>query len=339
MSSLDRTINIYQGYSLAKICALNKKSLEIQYAQCEQIGILEKKLSRELQTVNRLNKKIIENQLRTLKQQESIHFYRKLAFKAKEAIELIESQNDLMFRAFLIKLYSKPLSLVLQDACDNLVEISDMEFCSKWNKRLNDCINTVQQESNQFLQSDYHRFLSEQKSYFNELENLENREKDYKRAVSQIKPIEQESTVSLSKYKNSGCFIATTIIALFCFLVFGVNISSGDSDIFPLVIVFLIIPLLVLCFMGYRAYKRGKLYPQYVMEVDRRNADKLEEYNKSLNNVFREGEIIAQKFLDLDATHPYILAKNAICSYNSNFENVIDKINGLMPQEPDSNKN
>ncbi|MDE5788048.1 MAG: hypothetical protein K2H79_05850 [Bacteroidaceae bacterium] len=312
MSNLDKSISIYQGYSLAKISALNKKSLAVQYAQCEKIEKLEKNLSRELQAVNRVNQKILDGQLKELKYQETIRFYRVIAHNAKEAVEIIDSQNDFLFKQFLIQVYAKPLGLLLQDAKSHLDEFNDLEFCSTWIKKLDNCSNTIKSFESQFLDSNYYRYLSEQESYFREKQDLEKRNKDIQIAIVQVKPYEEVKKLSLSEYRNPGCFVITI----------GLIIS--------LIIPVLIIPfiLLVLYF-----YKKRKTYTQYVLELDKLNADNLEKYNKNLNNLYKEGQNVEQAILELDITHPYIIAKEDIISQNPNFEEIISQIDNFIPKE------
>lgn len=307
MSNLDKSISIYQGYSLAKISALNKKSLAMQYAQCEKIEKLEKSLSRELQAVNRVNQKILDSQLKELKYQETIRFYHVIAHNAKEAIEIIDSQNDFIFKSFLIQVYAKPLGLLLQDAKSHLDEFNDLEFCSTWIKKLDNCSDTIQSFESQFLDSNYYRYLSEQESYFREKQDLEKQNKDIQIAIVQVKPYEEVKKLSLSEYRIRDFLVVTIALVT-------------SSLIIPLV-------LLVLYF-----YKR-KTYTQYVLEIDKLNADNLEKYNENLKNLSQEGQNVAQTILDLEATHPYIIAKEAIVSQNPNFEKTISQIDNFIPKE------
>lgn len=307
MSNLDKSISIYQGYSLAKISALNKKSLAMQYAQCEKIEKLEKSLSRELQAVNRVNQKILDSQLKELKYQETIRFYRVIAHNAKEAIEIIDSQNDFIFKSFLIQVYAKPLGLLLQDAKSHLDEFNDLEFCSTWIKKLDNCSDTIQSFESQFLDSNYYRYLSEQESYFREKQDLEKRNKDIQIAIVQVKPYEEVKKLSLFEYRIRD-FLVVTI---------------------TFVTITLIIPLVLLVLYFYKR----KTYTQYVLEIDKLNADNLEKYNENLKNLSQEGQYVAQTILNLEATHPYIIAKEAIVSQNPNFEKTISQIDNFIPKE------
>lgn len=337
MSKVDRAINIYQGYSLAKISALNKKSLAMQYAQCEQIVKLEKSLTKELQTVNWLNRQILDNQLKELKRQETVRYYRLIAHNAKEAIEIIESQSDKLFQFYLIKVYAKPLSLLLQDAKSNLEEISDLNFCSKWGKQIDLLKNQLGAYEGQFAFSDFNTMLSQQELYLEELKKLSERKREYKIALTQVKPYQEEKIKSPSEYNSKGCLVTTICIVAFCLMVFGVNIVDEKNDVIQLIVTFFLIPIAVLIAVVWSFVKKSRNYQAYVKEVEKRNEDNLDKYTDGLKILSREGSDITQFKLDLDATHPYMVAKMQVKSKISNFENVIGIIDSFIPHEENAN--
>ena len=159
--NIDRTLNIYKAYSLAKISALNKQMLIAQYAQCEQIGKLEKSLSKELKAINAVNQQLLENQIKEAKRQERIRYYRNLAHNIKECIDIIDEQKDLFFKSFLLDVFQNPINLYMKDAKANLEEIGDKEFCSTWEKVLQNNVNQVRAIQSQFKLSPFHTLLEQ----------------------------------------------------------------------------------------------------------------------------------------------------------------------------------
>ena len=103
-----------------------------QYAQCQQIS----KLQKELESCSNVSKKILENQIKDIKHQEQLKYYKSLAYAMKEAIEYIAKENNIEFQCFLFELYSPLILENIREAKAVLEEISDKEYCADIEKSL-----------------------------------------------------------------------------------------------------------------------------------------------------------------------------------------------------------
>lgn len=119
-------LRIYQSYSLAKISALSKQQLIAQYSQCEQL----EHLNRQLESSNETNRKLLDNQIRELRRQEKVRYYKELAFNLNHSLQTIESQKNKNFKIFLSTNFLKPIGVLANDAISNLEEITDKEYAS-----------------------------------------------------------------------------------------------------------------------------------------------------------------------------------------------------------------
>lgn len=88
-------LRTYQSYSLAKISALSKQQLIAQYAQCEKL----EQLNQQLESSNETNRKLLDNQIRELKRQEKLRYYKTLAFNLNHSLQAIESQENKNFKS------------------------------------------------------------------------------------------------------------------------------------------------------------------------------------------------------------------------------------------------
>ena len=119
-------LRTYQSYSLAKISALSKQQLIAQYAQCEKL----EQLNQQLESSNETNRKLLDNQIRELKRQEKLRYYKTLAFNLNHSLQTIESQENKNFKIFLGSNFLKPIGVLANDATSNLEEITDKEYAS-----------------------------------------------------------------------------------------------------------------------------------------------------------------------------------------------------------------
>lgn len=328
MSKIDRGISIFQAYSLAKISALNKKSLAIQYAQCGQLQKLEQQVSHELRVANRLSQQILENQLNEIKKRETIKVYKKIAHNAKEVIEIIAAQQNLIFKKFLIEIFAKPTQFMLQDAKENLEEITDLEFCSKWIKNLDECENQVKHIQEQYIKSPYYIYLTSEDAFISQQTELENRDKENQKVQSSIQPFQPEEKKSLEQYKANGCL--NSLIIFFIILCVLTLLAPGPE------IFFIITLILLIAYKQYHTRSKVKNYPAYCSEIDRKNEDNLRIYNEHVLSVSIDGSNIAQDRLSLNAEHPYMCAKREILAHNPDFESIIHKIEDYIPQMEDT---
>ena len=337
MSNLDKALNIYQSYSLAKISALNKKSLAIQYAQCGEIVKLEKSISKELQAISQINKQILENQINELKQRERVKFYKKVAFNAKEAIEIINSHKDLLFKSFLCELYAVPLRLLLEDAISNLEEISDKEFCSKQIKIVDSCLKVVEPIKEDYDTSDYHSLIISQEPYLALMKEYESQIKQVNKEKKNIAPFVADKTKSMDEYNgcNGYCLIFFLIVTLF--IIFGVINSVGDELITGIVLLGISIIIVAIFYRRYSS--RKKKYAEYVENVNSRNVDKQNEYERKINQINEMLKLLQQEQHNLSISHPYIVSLGKINFENPGWKKVVEKIEKYIPKEEKGTEN
>ena len=346
---IDRSLNIYQAYSLAKISALNKKMLEAQYAQCQQIGQLEKTLSKELSAINATNKQILETQLQQAKRQEEIRYYRNLAHNIKECIEIIDEQDDNDFKSFLLELFGDPISLYIKDAKSNLEDISDKEFCAQWEKVLLDNQKNARLNNVSYAKSPYRSLLNNQKSYSEAEKDLKLRFANNHIEKLRIQPPVLISPKSINGYQSKGCFTAmliVTIVLSFFFLVgFIGNIVKGVSkdDIAPLITVgvfFVAIPVSILVHLNKKAKRKKDTYDQYLAEVESSNQSKIHAYETEMQTVEAHYSDLKREEQQLNTQHPYSVAKSMIAQNKPDWEVIVESVAYRIPviaAEPNPN--
>lgn len=344
MANIDRSLNIYQSYSLAKISALNKKSLAMQYAQSGEINKLEKSISRELRAVNKLNRQILENQLKEIKHKETIKFYRKIAFEAKEAVEIINSQEDLIFRFFLCEIYAQPLKLLFEDAKNNLEEISDKEYCSLWSNKLESTVKAIQSLQSDFYKSSYYVILSERNSYDKAKQNIEEKRELLCNERNKLTP---PDFMPLKEMKGAdrlsgGCIGCSVSFFIFGLLVFVANLSDKnvESDLLSLGLFWIAFPVVLVLLAFLIKKKKKREYPIKMEkltkeneEISNQNAaakkefeDKLSFIDEKLNKLNEEQNLI-------ESQHPYSVALIHINQETPGWEAIIEKIEKYIPRD------
>ncbi|MCH5181422.1 MAG: hypothetical protein J1F06_02220 [Prevotellaceae bacterium] len=333
MSNLDKALNIYQSYSLAKISTLNKKSLAIQYAQCGEIIKLKENISKELQAVNRINQKILENQINELKQRERIKFYRKVAFNAKEAIEIINSQKDLLFKSFLCELYAIPLQLLLEDAINNLEEINDKEFCSNQIKILDSCLMTIEQVKKDYNLSDYHNIIISQEAYSDSMKNIENKIKQVNRDRKNIEPFVEEKLMSIKVYCGCLRFFILIAFLFIVFVMFGIANSVGDKEDMLIGIEILGFNVIIVAILFWLYFSRKKKYAEYVENVNKRNIDNQNEYERRVEQINEKLKMLQQEQHDFSISHPYNVSLEKINIENPGWRIVVEKLRNIFQKK------
>lgn len=335
MSKTDKAISIYQTYTLAKISALTKKSVIAQYAQCAQIDHLEKGLKSKLSDLDRTNQRILDAQIKEAKQKEAIRHYRALAFSMKEAVKLIDDETDLLFKAFLLELYGQPIGLYLRESKQHLDEIPDMEFCSQVEHSLKNIQQEVSEVTDEYIASSYHKLLVENKPYMEAQQVLEEQQKTQSRAEEIPQP-EYETPKSLREFKANGCAgssIALLIVSLF---VYFVNYSD-EKDLFGLTLTWVVAPLCILVIgiisdkVG--AKKKAEGYDAYLASVAQKNEAVKQSYEAKVRERAENIERLNQQENYLEHQHPYVLAKNDIAQRRPDWEDIIEVIGNLIPQQ------
>lgn len=318
---IDRLLSIHQSHSLMKIGAINKQLLIAQYAQCEQISALQKEISAS----NNISRQILENQLKEIKRQESLRYYKSLAYAMKEAVKCIDEEKDTAFKCFLCELYSAPIIENTREAKSNLEEISNKEYCNE----IEDTIKTINTTcllcKNEYDKSNFSRLLESQPSY-----QKQQNEFIQKNRAAFIRRFEIENEISTIKPKpmkngNRRC----GIIILFALSILGL--------LFMLLSVFIDVSVLPLLFIFF-------FLPFFIPLIKLRKKDKewKENYNQYINNIESQKKELLEKLNDINIemenmesqlkTSSYIQTKNAISLAYPHWENTIAQIDSYIPK-------
>lgn len=340
--NIDRSIEIYKTYSLAKISELNKQMLIAQYAQCEQIGNLENSLRKELNAINSTNQQILQNQLKEAKRQETIRYYRNLAHKIKESIDLIDEQKDLDFKTFLVILFKEPLILHLKDAKEHLEEIADKEFCTYWEKVLQNNISLGNHNLSHFNTSPYKTLLDTQEIFSEEERQLKLQITNKRIEKLRLTLPVLETPLSVNAYQAKGCITTMIVVSVFEFIFFLIGLSSNLSaglskeDIIPLIMalcLFVALPISILYSLKLRSNRKLNEYSSYLIQIDSRNQSKISEYEIAINNLDHALTKLKDQRDSLLSNHPYAIAKNNITQHIPAWQEVADRISLNIPEQ------
>ena len=331
--NIERALNIYRTYSVAKIAALDKQNLAMQYAQCGELVKLQKQIDRANQT----SLSILRNQEKELKRQEAQRYYKSLAFNLNKSLTVISECDDVVKRCFLSDLYLAPIS-AFADICEkSLDEIADKEYASGIKRKA----DGLKQEASKFVKqyegSLYYRLkeLNEQKqsnAISNEIIEKEKQLAAYKTEVSASKEFKKKS--------NRGCFFALLAITAFYAIYYvgvalgigsengGSSISSGDAVGIGL----FMITLVALTYFAYRKMKRS----EENLRKDRRTFNDQLRQKKSLaqtsvEHLKQEIESLRQKEIKL--TDDYNDIKQTLNNNDSEWTREMEEITSLLPQE------
>ena len=318
---IDKLLSIHQSHSLMKIGAINKQMLIAQYAQCEQISVLQK----EIAASNSISRQILENQLKEIKHQELLRYYKSLAYAMKEAVEYIDSEKDVIFKCFLYELYSEPIINNTRDAKSNLEDISDKEYCNGIELKMQAIHDTCLLCKKEYDKSDFSRLLETQSSYQEQQNVLVQ-----KRRASSIHKFKIEKDLAAiipkpMKNENRGCGIKI----LFVLSVFGLLIILlavfTDISMLPFSFIICFLPFFIPLIRLIKKDKKWKEnYGEYINEIESKKKILL----KELNTI----KIEMEKEESLLKTSQYSLTKNAISLAYPYWEDTISKIDSLIPK-------
>lgn len=332
---IDRLLQIYQGYTLTKISALNKQQLIAQYAQCQKISDLEKSLKRELSAVNSTNRKILENQLKEEKRREEIKYYRETAYKAKEAIDLIHGISDSNFKCFLLNVFAQPFGNILTEIKGQLEEFADKEFCDKWLSLLNRD-NFASMTNDAYINSPWHQILESESDYRNKIDNLKVRQQeieDKKSAIKQPALIQPEPK---DKKMKHGCSIACIVIFVFCALVVSVNFSNGTPfmDLIAFVVIAIVVAISYTLIRIRKCKEKQQWidnYDSYVATITSQNTAAQSEYNNKMNEVIIDEGKLSEEKSEM-SNHPYQVAISKANNLIPNWQTIVDQISEMLPK-------
>lgn len=331
--NIERALNIYRTYTVAKIAALDKQNLAMQYAQCGELVKLQKQIDRANQT----SLSILRNQEKELKRQEAQRYYKSLAFNLNKSLTVISECDDVVKRCFLSDLYLAPIS-AFADICEkSLDEIADKEYASEIKKKADGLKQETGKFTKQYEQSLYHRLkeLNEQKqsnAISNEIIEKEKQLAAYKTEVSASKEFKKKS--------NRGCFFVLLAITAFYAIYYvgvalgigsengGSSISSGDAvgiDLF-------MIALVALTYFAYRKMKRS----EENLRKERRTFNDQLRQKKSLaqtNAEHLKQEIESLRLKEIKLTDDYNSIKQTLNNNDSGWTKEMEEITSLLPQE------
>lgn len=343
MSKIDRVINIYQTYSVAKISALSKQTLIAQHAQCEQITKLERTLQKELRSLQRVNQNILENQIKEAKKSENIKYYRLIAHNCRQAIYIIQEQSDPIIKLFCLELFQEPFSMFLQEAKNNLEEISDLDYCAESINLLHSIRESVSDSQNDYTSSPFHTMLLENQPYLNELSQYEEAKAEKEKEINALPQPELKPIISESQYKSS-CFLkGSKALVIFGIFMFMVNILAGEEietkdSIIDTAIGFLVIPITLYALLQYFANKKGRGYNVYVDNIRQENNAIQAEYDNRIKLLRNQLDEIDKEITECNQCHQYVVAKTKASNYFSDWEALINKLQSFLPAIQDKSE-
>lgn len=292
-----------------------------QYAQCEQISALQNEISAN----NSISRQILENQLKEIKHQELLRYYKSLAYAMKEAVGCIEAEKDIVFKCFLYELYSEAIINNIREAKSNLEEISDKEYCNGIEMTMQVICNTYSLYKNEYAKSDFSRLLESQSSYQEQQNKLAE-----KRRTSFIRRAKMEKELSAIKPKpkksaNRGC----GIIILFALSIFGLLLMLAsvftDISVLPIFFILFFLPFFIPLIKLRKKDKKWKEnYSQYINNIESQKKELLEKLN-DINVEIEKEEALLKASL-------YIQAKNAILLAYPHWEDTIAQIDSYIPK-------
>lgn len=301
----DRLLRIHQSVNLAVIREQNKYMLGYQAEQCGQIM----KLREQIEASNSMTRQILENQLKEIQHQEYLKYYKALVYNIREAVNVIAEIEDMVFKFFLNHLFYDVFRLYLQEAKENLEEISDKVFCSEIENVLKANVEQTLAMKDEYLRSTFHTLLDSEDDY-GKLQSQLLEEK--KKLISLEKEYEENRTASPKSYNRffPGLVICGISLLLFAWM-----------KVFVLCLPIFAIYILLIC----KEKKWKKNYTSYLDDFKRKQ--ELLEVNAPF--------IIAKKeYNDLEIQlkeHPYIRAKYDLSLKYPMWEEILKKISSYLP--------
>ena len=262
-----------------------------QYAQCQQIS----KLQKELESCSNVSKKILENQIKDIKHQEQLKYYKSLAYAMKEAIEYIAKENNIEFQCFLFELYSPLILENIREAKAVLEEISDKEYCADIEKSLQ-AIGVVYSTSKLVYEnSDFYKIISAKAIYSNQKESLDKKIQELYHKKLEL----QEEILAIqpkpNKNKSRVCWIG--VLFVISIYIFGCLIYSlfSDPKMFILSVESFLIfsPIyIVLLWLILNERNWRKNYPEYIKSLQNKKEVLEQELNSIDIEIYKEEDIL-----------------------------------------------
>lgn len=270
---IDRFLSVHQSHSLMKVGAINKQMLIAQYAQCEQITMLQK----EIAASNSISRLILENQLKEIKYKEQLRYYKSLAYAMREAVEYINVEKDVLFKCFLYELYSELIIENTREAKNNLEDISDKEYCNGIEKILQEIRDTYILSKDRYDKSDFSRLLASQSSYIEQQKELVQ-----KRRFFVIQKLEMEKELleikpQPLKNANRGCGIELLFVLSVLGLLLILLSVFTDISVLPSLFLLFFLPFFIPLLKLIKKDKRWKEnYSQYIDDIEQKKKRVLE---------------------------------------------------------------
>jgi len=289
--NIDRLLSIHQSDALMRIGAINKQMLIAQYAQCQQIS----KLQKELESCSNVSKKILENQIKDIKHQEQLKYYKSLAYAMKEAIEYIAKENNIEFQCFLFELYSPLILENIREAKAVLEEISDKEYCADIEKSLQ-AIGVVYSTSKLVYEnSDFYKIISAKAIYSNQKESLDKKIQELYHKKLEIQKEILAIQPKPNKNKSRVCWIG--VLFVISIYILGCLIYSlfSDPKMFILSVESFLIfsPIyIVLLWLILNERNWRKNYPEYIKSLQNKKEVLEQELNSIDIEIYKEEDIL-----------------------------------------------
>lgn len=305
--NIDRLLNIHQSYSLTTIKAINQQILIAQYAQCEQIS----KLQDEIAASNAVLKQILKNQLEDLRHREKQRYYKSLAYNINEAVDIISAESSSLAKICLGVAFRDVLLLNVQEAKDNLDDISDKEYCKSVENKMQDILNAAEKSGDNIS----FRLLESQKEY-SELKNrAEHKKKELNECASKVSDIPKQE-----KNIKRGCLMKFLLgNALFWLLM--IVVSLDDKEVVVVFSVLFLLSLIPWAIMIYNDWKSRSNHEEYV-----RNWKSI--HNDALVCIKQEYDDLQQQLQFSE----YVQIMRQMTSESPYWENKAKKIYSFIPK-------
>lgn len=259
-----------------------------------------------------MTRQILKNQLNAIQHQENLKYYKNVVYNMKEAVNAINKTEDTVFRFFLNTLFHDMLKLQLQEAKDNLEEISDKVFCSEIENELETNKEQILSAKEKYLGSTFHTLLESEKNYKEQWLQLIEKKKflilNEKKYLDETKRMEKPDPID--KY------LSYMILLGICSFI-AIWIPGG--------FIFLIFALIMIHFLIKKNKKWKKNYPAYLEDFKQKEA--LRDANSPYLNAKKECEALEVQL----STHPYIKAKYDLSLEYPVWENMLEKIISYFP--------
>ena len=262
-----------------------------QYAQCQQIS----KLQKELESCSNVSKKILENQIKDIKHQEQLKYYKSLAYAMKEAIEYIAKENNIEFQCFLFELYSPLILENIREAKAVLEEISDKEYCADIEKSLQ-AIGVVYSTSKSVYEnSDFYKIISAKAIYSNQQESLDKKIQELYHKKLEIQ--KEILAIQPKPYKNKSrvCWIGVLfVISIYILGCLIYSLFSAPKMFILSVESFLIFSPIYIVLLWLILNERNwrKNYPEYIKSLQNKKEVLEQELNSIDIEIYKEEDIL-----------------------------------------------